>query len=481
MKIKSILPLLLGVCVLTLGAYAQQDTKNIAQNNSQTFNCDSCNAHTILSDDFEQYPAGSFPSGNWSYTGNADIVIDNTISAAGAQSLVMNGTIAGCWEAISCLPIPAPLSTTTGFLADYFFYAGSNHSAGCHPHTFYCSLASTNNWSTWASATLLSSDYNGNIFDRAGNSISNYTFDTWYNVKIRYDRISVDSVNLHYWINGVCATTETVAADANENSFAYLCFGSGDGSTWIDSLRLLQCDTASLPFSLFTAQHILCPGTCTNFNNLSTNASTYLWSFPGGSPSTSTDANPLNVCYNTPGHYPVSLIATNTFGSDTLTLNNYITVHPYPSPQGIAQSGDTLFANAGAVSYQWYYEGNIIPGATDYFYVANQSGDFGVVATDANNCGVEAVINDVVAGIESINNKVENILFPNPFTNAIHVKVIDNNQSQIIIYDMLSRKLLQKSFTESTTLNTEQLAKGIYIYEVRNKNGVVQMGTVVKE
>ncbi len=223
---------------------------------------------------------------------------------------------------------PPPLSTANGFLVDFFFYTGSNHAQGCHPHTFYCSLASTNNWATWTSANLLSTDYNGNIIDRAGNSISTYAYDTWYNVKIRYDRVSLDSINLHYWLNGVCATTETVAASANENSFVYLTFGSGDGSTWIDSLRILQCDTAALPSCLFTAQHILCPGSCTNFDNLSTNAISYLWSFPGGSPSTSTDANPQNVCYNTPGHYPVTLIATNTFGSDTLTLNNYITVHP---------------------------------------------------------------------------------------------------------------------------------------------------------
>ena len=481
MKIKFIFPLFLIVCVQTQGVYAQQNTRHIKQNSSQTFNCDSCNAHNIFSDDFEQYPTGSFPTGNWSYTGNSDIVIDNTLSAGGAQSLAMNGSIAGCWEAITCLPIPAPLSTSNGFLADFFFYIGSNHAQGCHASTFYCSLASTNNWATWASATLLNADYSGNISDRAGNSISNYAYDTWYNVKIRYDRISVDSINLHYWLNGVCATTETVAASPNENAFVYLCFGSGDGTTWIDSLRILQCDTASQPSSLFTAQHILCPGSCTNFNNLSTNANSYLWSFPGGSPASSTAANPQNVCYNTPGHYTVSLIATNSFGSDTLTLTNYITVHPYPAPQGITQSGDTLFANQGAVSYQWYHDGNIIPGATNYFYVANESGDFNVVAADANNCEVEAVIYDVIARVETINKKEESVLFPNPFTNSIHVKLIDSNPSQIIIYDMLSRKLLQKTFTSSATLNTGQLAKGIYIYEVRNKNGVIENGKVVKE
>jgi hypothetical protein len=305
--------------------------------------------------------------------------------------------------------------------------------------------------------------------------------DTWYNVKIRYERISVDSINLHYWLNGVCANTVTVAASANENSLVYLCFGSGDGSTWIDSLRMLECDTASLPSSLFNAQHSICPGSCTNFTNLSTNATSYLWSFPGANPSTSTDANPQNVCYSTPGHYAVTLIATNNFGSDTLTLNNFMTVYPYPAPQGILQNGDTLFANQGGAGYQWYYEGNLIQGATDYFYVAPQSGNYSVVVTDANNCEVEATILNVIANVESMNKTEGYTLSPSPFTNSIYVEGKDDSQSQLIIYNMLSQKLLQETFRGSTTLNTEELAKGIYIYEVRNNLGVIQNGLVVKE
>ena len=52
--------------------------------------------------------------------------------------------------------------------------------------------------------------------------------------------------------------------------------------------------------------------------------------------------------------------------------------------------GDSI---SGGV-YQWYYDGILIPGATDYFYIAPQSGNYNVVATDANDCEVEAVIFD---------------------------------------------------------------------------------------
>jgi hypothetical protein len=105
----------------------------------------------------------------------------------------------------------------------------------------------------------------------------------------------------------------------------------------------------------------ICPGTCTDFINLSSNASSFLWSFPGANPAVSTDANPTGICYNTPGTYDVTLIGSNGNTSDTLHLANFVTVYPTPPPQGISQSGDTLFANAGAVAYQWYQDGILIP------------------------------------------------------------------------------------------------------------------------
>jgi PKD repeat protein len=196
----------------------------------------------------------------------------------------------------------------------------------------------------------------------------------------------------------------------------------------------------SLPVAVFTAPNHICPGTCTSFLNNSMNATSFQWTFAGATPSTSTDVSPTNICYNTPGTYTVSLIATNANGSDTLTLNNFVTVYPYPAPQGIAQSGDTLFANTGAVTYQWYHDGVLIPGATEYFYVAVSGGNYNVVATDNNNCEVEAAIFDVTAGIS--NGATGNALvqiFPNPAgeTLVIHQLVISGTALEISIFNVL--------------------------------------------
>lgn len=69
----------------------------------------------------------------------------------------------------------------------------------------------------------------------------------------------------------------------------------------------------------------VCSGSTVAFTDLSSNATSWSWSFTGGTPSSSTAQNPV-VTYNTPGTYSVTLTASNTNGSDPETKTNYITV-----------------------------------------------------------------------------------------------------------------------------------------------------------
>jgi len=234
--------------------------------------------------------------------------------------------------------------------------------------------------------------------------------------------------------------------------------------------------------AMFTAPNNVCPGTCTDFTNLSTNATNFIWNFPGANPNVSTDQNPTNICYNTPGNYDVQLIASNAITSDTLSLPNYITVYPFPPPQGILQIGDTLFANAGSVSYLWYYNGNIISGATNYFYVATQSGNYNVVAIDENGCEVEAVINNVIAETKlAVGPEVSGQLaiFPNPvedkFTihNAlpIAIGITMGTAFDISIYNVLGERVLiqeSRSKIDEEIIDVSKLGSGLYYIEVKS-------------
>jgi PKD repeat protein len=71
---------------------------------------------------------------------------------------------------------------------------------------------------------------------------------------------------------------------------------------------------------------IICQGGSVGFTDISYNGITdYSWSFEGGTPSTSTDPNPV-VVWNTPGKYSVSLEVSNAGGSLEVIKDELITV-----------------------------------------------------------------------------------------------------------------------------------------------------------
>ena len=82
------------------------------------------------------------------------------------------------------------------------------------------------------------------------------------------------------------------------------------------------------PDANFTANIFTVPvGGTVDFTDLTLHAPTnWNWTFTGGMPGNSAIQNPQNVQYNTAGLYPVKLVATNSFGADSLTQIQYINV-----------------------------------------------------------------------------------------------------------------------------------------------------------
>jgi len=71
-------------------------------------------------------------------------------------------------------------------------------------------------------------------------------------------------------------------------------------------------------------------------------------------------------------------------------------------------------------------------------------------------------------------------VFPNPVTSYLTITCDSDYESEVILYDITSRVLFKQFFTSSTTINTSQFTAGLYFYEVRNKNGSVSCGRVIK-
>jgi PKD repeat protein len=80
-----------------------------------------------------------------------------------------------------------------------------------------------------------------------------------------------------------------------------------------------------------------------------THITSWNWSFPGGTPSTSSAQNPV-ITYKTPGVYSVTLIVTAVGGGDTMTRTNYIVVQSTSNPLPLFQG----FESPGFPASGWY-------------------------------------------------------------------------------------------------------------------------------
>jgi len=124
---------------------------------------------------------------------------------------------------------------------------------------------------------------------------------------------------------------------------------------------------------------------------------------------------------------------------------------------------------------------NHFNGDTLFFDLCSIPCEYLVVNDSGTVCMICLVFQQTTNVIESPAT-VENVtVYPNPFNDKIEVANENNIQSEIILFDITSRKILQQKFTNSVSLNTEQLAKGLYLYEVRDKNGLYKKGRVVKD
>jgi PKD repeat protein len=70
-------------------------------------------------------------------------------------------------------------------------------------------------------------------------------------------------------------------------------------------------------------------GGSVTFSDLSVySPTTWNWTFTGGTPSTYNGPVPPAITYNTAGVYTVSLMVSNSNGSNNRTRTSYITVNP---------------------------------------------------------------------------------------------------------------------------------------------------------
>lgn len=184
------------------------------------------------------------------------------------------------------------------------------------------------------------------------------------------------------------------------------------------------------------------------------------WSWTlDGSPLAETD-NELTFEGASSGSYVYVYQVSNPLCTTSGNFN--VTLYDLPE-SGIGQNGNELSAGAGD-SWQWYEDGEPIPGATDQQYEVLSSGNYGVeVFTGGGLCSVYTEL-DVTVGVGELDLSTLSV-YPNPATTQLRIHGM-NLAAQVKVFNVHGQEVLEARLAPEEPLDISQLPPGTYTLQV---------------
>jgi PKD repeat protein len=244
---------------------------------------------------------------------------------------------------------------------------------------------------------------------------------------------------------------------------------------------------------------VLVGGTA-DFTDLSSGGTmiSWLWTFEGGTPGTSTEQNPTGILYDTQGAYDVTLEVENDFGeTSTLTRVDYISVDYAPvadfeadaTNPAVGQEVNFTDLSTGTItSWSWTFEGGTPPSSmlqTPEPIVYAEVGLYDVTLTVANDYGEDTMVKDDYIDVHPIGISEpldEGLIsiYPNPVSEALNIVNRSGGMITISIHSLSGQQVIESRIPEGTTsLNVEQLEAGLYFVRYLSENNVLKTGKLV--
>lgn len=328
----------------------------------------------------------------------------------------------------------------------------------------------------------------------------------------------IDNTLQEAWSGEVAWSESSYPVNTGTHSFKweYLKDGSvvgGSDCSWLDYIILPSGANQALIAFFAANQTEVCEGDVVNFTDYSSgNITSWNWSFPGGTPATSTLQNPA-VVYSAAGLYDVSLTISDGSEYQTLAQEDYISVSSLPDQPLIPEGNQYPWSNPGffysytipevtnAQSYLWIAEPaeaieylinefgtECTIDFTDYY-----TGNVNLKVKAINACGEGAFSEELLLyvswGTVSINENAENqiTISPNPSNGLFNISDIlfNNVEVEISIMNTLGKIIYQENVTLPDSNRSHQIdlrnrEAGIYLMVIKKDDSLVTQKILIR-
>ena len=174
-----------------------------------------------------------------------------------------------------------------------------------------------------------------------------------------------------------------------------------------------------------------------------------------------------------------TVIGTDFYGcvNDTTVM---ITVQPPPPAPTVTNTGMQV-SSTSAEGYQWYFNGDAIPGATQQNWTPLVNGNYSVVITDANGCESQSL--PVYFGTVGLDENTERALniYPQPADDEFTVTNVRAG-SVLRLFDASGRVVTTARANTKGLVRVDvgTLATGSYLLEVHDGNSPQRMTVLVR-
>jgi PKD repeat protein len=154
--------------------------------------------------------------------------------------------------------------------------------------------------------------------------------------------------------------------------------------------------------------------------------------------------------------------------SSTIT----IVVNDLPLVPQITQQTAGVLQSSTSISYQWYFNGIVIPGATFQTYVPTQTGDYQVEVENDKGCKrrSEILFQNVTSTDDLYDSSLEFIISPNPANTSISILTVPFAIEQLSVIS-IAGQLIFHSESNIVNINVSDFASGIYFVRIQHRKG----------